>query len=136
MVALFPFSLLYLAPGDSTTLIAEDNATAEFVAKVQANLAPTAAALSLHLKQLMDQIRLPSDALDRLPHEFSGGQHQPIGIGGALAVEPELIICDEAVSVPLHRTSALSGAGPVGCMPSGQGRAMIDPVVTSHNPTS
>jgi len=47
---------------------------------------------------LLDKVRLPRDAMCRRPHEFSGGQRQRICIARALAPEPALIICDEAVS--------------------------------------
>lgn len=47
---------------------------------------------------LLEKVRLPKDAGERWPHEFSGGQRQRICIARALAADPDLIICDEAVS--------------------------------------
>jgi peptide/nickel transport system ATP-binding protein len=87
MVFQDPFASLN--PRQTVGRIISDGPVAHGVARVTA---------LMKARELLELVGLSANAVDRYPHEFSGGQRQRIGIARALALEPDVLVADEAVS--------------------------------------
>jgi ABC-type glutathione transport system ATPase component len=70
----------------------------ETIAEGPINYGMTRAQALAKARDLLELVDLPTDAISRYPHQFSGGQRQRVAIARALALDPDVLVADEAVS--------------------------------------